>query len=56
MSEQPGDAASPAPGENRIRLLIVDDHPVVRDGLRGILESSPDFKVVGEAEIGRAHV
>ena len=52
MSEQHGDAASPAPGENRIRLLIVDDHPVVRDGLRGILESSPDFKVVGEAGDG----
>jgi DNA-binding NarL/FixJ family response regulator len=33
-------------------LLIVDDHPVVRDGLRGILEGSPDFEVVGEAANG----
>jgi DNA-binding NarL/FixJ family response regulator len=35
-----------------IRLLIVDDHPVVRDGLRGMLESQPDFEVVGEAGDG----
>ncbi len=35
-----------------IRLLIVDDHPVVRDGLRGMLSSDPDFEVVGEAADG----
>ena len=35
-----------------IRLLIVDDHPVVRDGLRGMLASDPDFDVVGEASDG----
>ncbi len=35
-----------------IRLLLVDDHPVVRDGLRGMCESSPDFEVVGEAGDG----
>jgi DNA-binding NarL/FixJ family response regulator len=39
-------------GTDRIRLLIVDDHPVVRDGLRGILEGSPEFEVVGEAGNG----
>jgi DNA-binding NarL/FixJ family response regulator len=32
--------------------LIADDHPVVRDGLRGMLESQADFEVVGEAEDG----
>ncbi len=37
-----------------IRLLIVDDHPVVRDGLRGIFEAAGSFEVVGEAEDGRA--
>ena len=42
----------PQPGPGRIRLLIVDDHPVVRDGLRGILEGSPDCEVVGEAANG----
>ena len=36
-----------------IRLLIVDDHPVVRDGLRGMLASEADLEVVGEAEDGR---
>lgn len=33
----------------QIRLLLVDDHPVVRDGLRGQLEARPGFVVVGEA-------
>jgi DNA-binding NarL/FixJ family response regulator len=32
-----------------IRLLIVDDHPIVRDGLRGVFEGEPGFEVVGEA-------
>jgi DNA-binding NarL/FixJ family response regulator len=35
-----------------IRLLIVDDHPVVRDGLRGIFDGDPEFDVVGEASDG----
>jgi DNA-binding NarL/FixJ family response regulator len=37
---------------SRIRLVIVDDHPVVRDGLHGMLENQPDFEVVGEASDG----
>ena len=33
----------------RIRLLLVDDHPVVRDGLRRIQELDPQIEIVGEA-------
>ena len=36
----------------KIRLLIVDDHPVVRDGLRGMLENQPDFEIAGDASEG----
>jgi len=35
-----------------IRVLIVDDHPVVRDGLKGMLAAQPDFDLVGEAADG----
>jgi len=37
-----------------IRVLIVDDHQVVREGLRFVLEQEPDVEVVGEAGDGRA--
>ncbi|WP_019549155.1 response regulator [Streptomyces sulphureus] len=33
-----------------VRLLLADDHPVVRAGLRAVLEGEPDFTVAGEAE------
>jgi DNA-binding NarL/FixJ family response regulator len=36
----------------RIRLLIADDHPVVRTGLQGMLAGQPDFEIVGEATTG----
>ena len=36
-----------------IRIVVVDDHPVVRDGLRGMLDGQPDLEVVGEAGDGR---
>ena len=39
-----------------IRLLIADDHAVVRKGLRGFLELDPDLKIVGEAADGAAAV
>lgn len=39
-----------------IRIVVADDHPVVRDGLRGMLEGQPDLRVVGEAADGLAAV
>jgi two-component system, NarL family, response regulator NreC len=36
-----------------IRILIADDHTIVRQGLARLLEDQPDFKVVGEAYDGR---
>jgi DNA-binding NarL/FixJ family response regulator len=35
-----------------IRLLIADDHPVVRDGLRAMLATQPDMELVGEVATG----
>jgi DNA-binding NarL/FixJ family response regulator len=35
-----------------IRLLVADDHPVVRDGLRAMLATQPDMELVGEAATG----
>ncbi|MER5324514.1 response regulator transcription factor [Streptosporangium roseum] len=39
-----------------IRLLIVDDHPIVRGGLRAAFETEPDIEVAGEAANGREGV
>ncbi|HEX9925506.1 MAG TPA: response regulator transcription factor [Anaerolineae bacterium] len=39
-----------------ITVLIVDDHKVVREGVRAFLETQPDISVVGEAEAGEAAV
>ena len=39
-----------------IRILLADDHTVVRDGLRALLEKQPDMEVVGEAADGRDSV
>lgn len=39
--------------EPRIRLLLVDDQQIIRQGLRSLLEAKPDLEVVGEAENGQ---
>ena len=39
--------------ERAIRILIADDHAVVREGLRAVLGSEPDMEVVGEAATGK---
>ncbi len=49
--------SDPTPtGDRPIRLLLVDDHGVVRRGLRGFLELLDDIEIVGEAENGREGV
>src|SRR5512137_1020644 len=42
-------------GKNRMntRVLIVDDHKMFRDGLRGLINAEPDMEVVGEAVDGK---
>ena len=35
-----------------MRVLLVDDHPLFRDGLAGIIGAQPDMQVVGEASDG----
>ena len=37
---------------SKIRVLLVDDHSLFREGLRNILKSQPDFEVIGEASDG----
>src|SRR5258708_29744296 len=40
----------------KIRILLADDHTLIRSGLRLLVEQQPDLAVVGEAEDGRAAV
>ena len=49
-------SAAEAPPAARIRILLADDHPVVRLGLRTMLEAEPDLEVVGEAVDGAGAV
>jgi DNA-binding NarL/FixJ family response regulator len=39
-----------------IRILLVDDHKILRDGLRSLLQTHADFEIIGEAQDGRAAV
>ena len=38
--------------ERVVRVVLADDHPVLREGLRGLLDAQPDIRVVGEAKDG----
>jgi len=40
----------------KLRVYLADDHPVVRNGLRVLLEAQPDMEVVGEAQDGAAAI
>ena len=37
----------------KVRIVIAEDHTILREGLRSLLSSNPNFEVVGEAEDGR---
>ncbi|MGP8259960.1 MAG: response regulator transcription factor [Acidobacteriaceae bacterium] len=45
-------SSSPSPALPFIRIVVADDHPVVRFGVRNMLMNEPGFEVVGEAEDG----
>jgi DNA-binding NarL/FixJ family response regulator len=38
---------------DRVTVVIADDHPIFRQGIRGVLEAEPDIQVVGEASEGK---
>src|ERR1700733_11098892 len=44
--------SSAEPRKGMIRILIADDHPIVRDGLKKLLSLEEDFQIVGEASDG----
>ncbi|MGH9789357.1 MAG: response regulator [Candidatus Acidiferrales bacterium] len=44
------------PERAKTRILVADDHPIFRDGLRKLLEAEPDFRVIGEASDGEEAV
>lgn len=47
-----GAAGRPQPEQKPVSVLIVDDHPVVRDGLSAMIAADPSLQVVGEAGTG----
>src|SRR5665213_1388578 len=44
--------SSPSSSLATIRIVVADDHPVVRFGVKNMLENEPGFEIVGEAEDG----
>ena len=42
--------------ENRVRIVLADDHTILREGLRALLSADPKFEIVAEAEDGRQAV
>jgi DNA-binding NarL/FixJ family response regulator len=42
--------------ENKLHIVLADDHTILREGLRALLSADPNFEIVGEAEDGREAV
>ncbi len=40
------------PDTKQIRVILVDDHPIVRNGIKGLLQNASDINVIGEADNG----
>lgn len=53
QSVDPISAALPPAERNKVRVLVADDHDIVRVGLRALLSSHPEIEVVGEARTGQ---
>jgi DNA-binding NarL/FixJ family response regulator len=54
--ESPGNAERPkyvSAVQTRIKVLTVDDHPLLREGIAAVIEGQPDLQLVGEATNGR---
>src|ERR1043166_5830689 len=56
QGKERGVASQPSSPVNLITVLLVDDHALVRDGLRMLLQSADDIQVIGEAENGQQAV
>jgi DNA-binding NarL/FixJ family response regulator len=41
---------------DRIQIMVVDDHPIVRQGIRSLLSNYPEFEIVGEADHGASAI
>ena len=42
--------------ENKLRIVLADDHTILREGLRALLSADPNFEIIGEADNGREAV
>jgi DNA-binding NarL/FixJ family response regulator/signal transduction histidine kinase len=56
LATQSGSDEPEANAESTIRVLVVDDHPIVRQGLVDLLNRAPDITVIGEASTGEEAV
>ncbi len=54
MDSKPSEKPSLVPQDRTIRVLVVDDHPLMRGGIAGEINAQRDMKIVAEAEDGAA--